>query len=34
MAVTPGRFPPPWSVEETDARFIVRDHDGHALAYA
>jgi hypothetical protein len=20
------RFPPPWSVEETDAGFIVRDH--------
>jgi hypothetical protein len=20
------RFPPPWSVEETDACFIVRDH--------
>jgi hypothetical protein len=27
------RFPPPWSVEETDARFIVRDHHGQALAY-
>jgi hypothetical protein len=27
------RFPPPWSVEETDACFIVRDHDGLALAY-
>jgi hypothetical protein len=27
------RFPPPWSVEETDACFIVRDADGHALAY-
>jgi hypothetical protein len=22
------RFPPPWSVEETDARFIVRDANG------
>ena len=20
------RFPPPWSVEETDACFIIRDH--------
>jgi hypothetical protein len=28
------RFPPPWSVEETDACFIVRDHNGQALAYA
>ena len=25
------RFPPPWSVEETDGCFIVRD--GQALAY-
>lgn len=27
------RFPPPWSVEETIACFIVRDRDGQALAY-
>jgi hypothetical protein len=27
------RFPPPWSVEETDACFIVRDANGQALAY-
>jgi hypothetical protein len=28
------RFPPPWTVEEyNDARFIVRDHNGQALAY-
>jgi hypothetical protein len=27
------RFPPPWSVEDTDACFIVRDANGHALAY-
>jgi hypothetical protein len=26
------RFPPPWSVEETNACFIVRDHNGQALA--
>ena len=26
-------FPPPWSVEETDACFIVRDVSGQALAY-
>jgi hypothetical protein len=25
------RFPPPWSVEELD--FVVRDHNGQALAY-
>jgi hypothetical protein len=28
----PRRFPPPWTVEETDACFIVRDANGHALA--
>jgi hypothetical protein len=22
------RFPPPWTVEELDAGFVVRDHDG------
>jgi hypothetical protein len=27
------RFPPPWSVEELDACFIVRDHSGQQLAY-
>jgi len=27
------RFPPPWSVEEQDARFVVRDHNGQALSY-
>ena len=27
------RFPPPWSIEETDARLIVRDANGQALAY-
>ena len=26
-------FPPPWSVEEADACFIVRDGNGQALAY-
>ena len=26
-------FPPPWSVERSDACFIVRDHGGQALAY-
>jgi hypothetical protein len=33
------RFPPPWSVEEPDPKlarqwcYIVRDANGHALAY-
>jgi hypothetical protein len=27
------RFPPPWTVEDKDAYFIVRDHNGKALAY-
>jgi len=27
------RFPPPWSVEETAACFIVRDSGGQAPAY-
>ena len=31
-AVTPRRFPPPWSVGESDASFIVRDKTGQALA--
>jgi len=31
--MTARRFPPPWSVEETDACFIVRDHNGQALAH-
>ena len=34
LSVVPERrFPPPWSVEETDACFIVRDANGQALAY-
>jgi hypothetical protein len=31
--VTTRKFPPPWSVEEQDACFVVRDHDGQQLAY-
>jgi hypothetical protein len=27
------RFSPPWSVEELEACFVVRDHSGQALAY-
>jgi hypothetical protein len=29
----PRRFPPPWSVEELDACFIVKDSAGQKLAY-
>ena len=29
----PRRFQPPWTTEETDACFIVRDANGQALAY-
>ena len=29
----PRRFPPPWSVEELEACFVVRDRDGQQLAY-
>jgi hypothetical protein len=27
------RFQSPWSVEEQDACFVVRDHNGQALSY-
>jgi DNA-binding LacI/PurR family transcriptional regulator len=27
------RFPPPWTVEEKSACFVVRDHNGQQLAY-
>ena len=27
------RFPPPWPVEEQEACFVVRDHNGQQLAY-
>jgi hypothetical protein len=35
LPTTPARrFPPPWTIEEyNDACFIVRDHNGQALAY-
>ena len=29
----PRRFPPPWSIEEGSACFIVRDRGGQAVAY-
>ena len=34
LSCSPARcFPPPWSVEELDACFVVRDHNGQQLAY-
>ena len=30
---SPRRFPPPWSVEELDACFVVKDSTGQKLAY-
>jgi hypothetical protein len=27
------RFPQPWTVEELDVCFVVRDHNGQQLAY-
>ena len=31
VEMTDRRFPPPWSLEEHDECFIVRDADGQAL---
>jgi hypothetical protein len=33
VALPPRRFPPPWSVDETEACFIVKDSAGQKLAY-
>jgi len=30
---SPRRFPPPWSIDEHEECFIVRDASGQALAY-
>ena len=32
LALMSRRFPPPWSAEETEACFIVRDANGQVLA--
>jgi hypothetical protein len=32
-AVTERRFPPPWSVDELEACFVVKDSAGQKLAY-
>ena len=29
----PRRFQPPWSIEELEECYVVRDHGGQALAY-
>ena len=31
--MTARRFPPPWSVEELDACFVVKDASGQKLGY-
>jgi hypothetical protein len=31
--MTERRFPPPWSVEDIGAAFVVRDDSGQSLAY-
>ena len=33
FAMSARRFPPPWTVEEQPACFVVRDHNGQQLAY-
>jgi hypothetical protein len=31
--ITQRRFPPPWSIEELEETFVVKDATGQALAY-
>jgi endo-1,4-beta-D-glucanase Y len=31
--VTARRFPPPWSIEDTGAAFVVKDSSGQKLTY-
>ena len=33
MVSTATRFPPPWSIEERQESFIVKDANGQALGY-
>ncbi len=33
MSIERRHFPPPWDIEDNGACFIVRDHNGQALAY-
>jgi hypothetical protein len=30
---SPRRFPPPWSVEDIGAAFVVKDNSGQKMAY-
>ncbi len=31
--IAPRRVPPPWTIEDIGAAFVVRDHGGQQLAY-
>jgi hypothetical protein len=31
--MTPRRFPPPWSIQDIDAAFVVKDSGGQKIAY-
>jgi hypothetical protein len=31
--VTPRRFPPPWSIDELEACFVVKNASGQKLGY-
>jgi hypothetical protein len=31
--MTARRFPPPWTIEDIDAAFVVKDSSGQKLAY-
>jgi hypothetical protein len=33
ISMAPRRFPPPWTIEDNGACFIVKDNIGQALAY-
>ena len=33
MSLSSALFPPPWSVEDIDAAFVVKDSTGQKLAY-
>jgi len=33
MPSFPRRFPPPWTIEELDAAFVVKDSGGQKLGY-
>jgi hypothetical protein len=33
VATTVRRFPPPWSIEDTGAAFVVKDKSGQKLGY-